>query len=239
MIDESGTSIPFGDQRLPRPHQDRSLHSAIADFEGSVFAGGVGDEDEDSLDYAVYLRRFERWVEEVGLVHDSLFPVVGGGREHDLTYVVEDASVLKFTKPSLAGYVVDFELGYPRLRIAKPLEYLRRQLLQNEIFSDNIRFVGLGGLRFNRRIVTRQPHVIGEDAGYDEITELMEGNLGFEKLRHNHVIGYEDSLAFVRADLAVFDLRPPNIIRTGAGLLIPIDCIPVKLTDRERALLGC
>ena len=231
-------SIPFGDQRLPRSNQDCPLDSAIADFEGSLFADGVGDEGEDSLDYAAYFRRFESWVQKVGLVHDSLFPMVEGGREHDLTYVVEDASVLKFTKPSLAGYVVDFELGYPRLRIAKPVEYLRRQTLQNEIFSDNIQFVGLGGLRFNRRIVTRQPHVIGQDADYDQITELMVRNLGFEKLKHNHGIGYDGSLAFVRGDLAVFDLRPPNVIRTGAGLLIPIGCIPVRLSDRDRALLG-
>jgi hypothetical protein len=45
-------------------------------------------------------------------------------------------------------------------------------------------------------------------------------------------------LAFVREDIAVFDLRPANVVRTENGLIVPIDSIPVRLNARARMILG-
>lgn len=67
---------------------------------------------------------------------------------------------------------------------------------------------------------------------------LMVDDLGFEKLRHNFGIGYEDSYAFVRDDAAVFDLRPANVFATATGLLVAIDSIPVRLTPETRAMFA-
>lgn len=77
-------------------------------------------------------------------------------------------------------------------------------------------------------MVTRQPDIIGEAASDSEIVDLMVGVLGFAQLSKEAVLGYENSLAFLRESVAVFDLRPANVVRTSEGLIVPIDCIPVR-----------
>jgi len=161
-----------------------------------------------------------------------------GGREHDLTYDSATASWLKFTKPSKAGYVVSFEFGSPTLEPGLPLEYLKRLRLQNEIFLDQVTFVGVGGHRNHSTIITRQPDIPGEPADPSEIILLMTRELGFEILPARFSVGYQDSLAFIREDVAVFDLRPANVVRTPDGLIIPIDSIPVRLDEKARAILA-
>jgi hypothetical protein len=154
--------------------------------------------------------------------------------EHDVIFEHESGTVLKFTKPGRAAYVVNFDLGTPKMVPGMPLEYLKRLILQNEIFADNVSFVGLGGEPDNRRIITRQNIVEGRPARWEEIIRLMVEELGFTKLRHNHGIGYEDSYAFVRDDAVVFDMRPANVFTTDDGIVIPVDCIPVKLPPEKR-----
>jgi hypothetical protein len=145
---------------------------------------------------------------------------------------------LKFTKPSAAGYVVSFEFGHPSLEPALPLEYLERLQLQNEIFLDQVTFVGIGGHPYRPTIITRQPDIPGEPATPPEIEYLMTHELGFELLPARFSIGYQDSLAFIRNGGAVFDLRPANVVRTPEGLIVPIDSIPVRLDETARAILA-
>ena len=161
-----------------------------------------------------------------------------GGREHDLTFDQTTGTWLKFTKASKAGYVVGFETGVPALEPGLPLEYLGRLSLQNEGFGDAVVFVGIGGDRYQPRIITRQPDVPGEDASYDDIRRMMTECLGFDALAEEFLLGYADSLAFIREDIAVFDLRPANVVRTAEGLIVPIDCIPVRLRAAARLILG-
>ena len=92
-------------------------------------------------------------------------------------------------------------------------------------------------MRHRARILTRQPHIRGEDATPHEIVFLMTAELGFRLLPEHFSVGYADSLAFVREDVAVFDLRPANVVRTDEGLIVPIDAIPYRLDDRARAIL--
>ena len=47
-----------------------------------------------------------------------------------------------------------------------------------------------------------------------------------------------ESLAFLRDEDAVFDLRPANVVKTPGGLIIPIDSIPVRLDAASRAIFG-
>ncbi len=110
-----------------------------------------------------------------------------------------------------------------------PLDYLERLILQNEIFADNLSFVGVCGESDGRRIITRQNIVEGRAGRWEEIVRLMVDELGFSKLRHNHGIGYDDSYAFVRDNAVVFDMRPANVFATADGIIVPVDCIPVRL----------
>lgn len=221
---------------LPRPDQDRPLESAIAEFGGGLPPNGAGDGDEDPPDYADCFRSLEEKARELGILYDGLQPAVEGGREHDITYDPRTGTCLKFTKPAKAAYVVSFDPGYPSLAPALPLEYLARQALHNEIFADTICFVGVAGERFHRRIVTRQRHIHGSAASWEQIIRLMVDKLGFVKLRHNHGIGYEDSYAFLCDDVAVFDLRPANVILDDSGVIVPIDSIPVRLDPFTRGM---
>jgi hypothetical protein len=115
-----------------------------------------------------------------------------------------------------------------------PLEYLERLILHNEVFGDFTHFVGIGGVPYHRRIITRQERVKGREAGWDEIMRLMVNELGFVKLRHNFGIGYQDSYAFLRDDVAVFDMRPANVFMTAPGVVVAVDSIPVRLSECTR-----
>ena len=163
-----------------------------------------------------------------------MLPSIIGGVEHDVLPAPHTGTILKFTKPGKAAYIVDFDLGTPRMTPAFPEDYLDRLVLQEEIFAFAISFVGLGGEAGSRRIITRQNIVVGRPARWEEIIRLMVDELGFTKLRHNHGIGYEDSYAFVRDDAVVFDMRPANVFVTESGLVVPVDGIPVKLPPGKR-----
>ena len=83
-------------------------------------------------------------------------PHTAGGREHDVVFEPEKEHWIKYTKPGLAGYIVDWEEnGRTWLRNATPLEYLARLRRQNELFQDSIELAGLwrvgrGGRRIRR-----------------------------------------------------------------------------------------
>jgi hypothetical protein len=222
------------DATLPRADQDRSLESAIDDFRRVSPTNGEVDGDEDQADYADYFRSIEAEARRLGVFYDGLQPAIEGGREHDLIFDEATNTVLKFTKPAKAAYVVTFEFGSPRLVPGLPVQYLERQALHNELFADNIRFVGVGGDASLRRIITRQNRITGREARWDEITRFMTEELGFTKLRHNYGIGYEDSYGFVRGDVAVFDLRPANVVISESGIFDVIDSIPVRLNEDSR-----
>lgn len=84
-------------------------------------------------------------------------------------------------------------------------------------------------------LLQRQQIVKGRPARREEIVRMMN-ELGFTKLRNNHGIGYEDSYAFLRDDAVVFDLRPANVFVTEDGIVVPVDCIPVRLPPGKRAI---
>ncbi len=219
---------------LPPKSKDRSLDDAFNQFKSVLSTDGELDWSETYLDRSEQYQLMEQEARKLGVLYEGLEPVVEGGREHDLLFDDKNGSVLKFTKPSSAGYVVDFMDEKPRLTNGDPLEYLQRLNLHNEVFGDFTQFVGLGGLKNNRRIMTRQPAVVGRKSTYEEIEKLMVEDLGFTKLPHTYGIGYDESIAFIRDDVAVFDLRPANLFTTDTGMVIAIDSIPVRLNETNR-----
>jgi hypothetical protein len=224
-------------KQLPQTDCDRALIEAYDDLaERLCPSGPYGEIDEWSI-YDESLRRLVRWAEETGCFFENLQPLKEGGREHDLIFIEEESCWLKFTKPAASGYVVSFKTGVPALEPALPLEYLDRLILQNEIFADNITFVGVAGTRQQPRIITRQPHLMGEGASREEIISMMVDGLGFKLLQSRYSVGYAESLAFVNNNVAVFDLRPANVVHTTEGVIAPIDAIPTRLNPDERMIL--
>ncbi len=222
---------------LPEPDRDCALIEACNDLAGCLCPGGTDGEIDEWSIYDESLRRIVRWAEERGCFYEGLQPLIEGGREHDLTFVEQGVFWLKFTKPYAAGYVVSFDFGAPALEPALPLEYLERLILQNELLADSVTFVGVAGTRVQPRIVTRQPHLEGEGATPDEIIAMMVDDLDFRQLPERFSVGYADSLAFVRNDVAVFDLRSANVVRTPEGVISPIDAIPVRLGEIGKRIL--
>jgi hypothetical protein len=222
-------------RKLLGTNQDRSIKAAEDEFRRILRADGTLDGDEDDSDFILrQIVSLENGAAKKGFLYRGLTPDLRGGVEHDIIFDGATGTVLKFTKPDKAAYAVNFDLGAPRMASATPLEYLDRLDLNNEIFGDNVRFGGVASDREGRRIVTRQDIVKGRPAEWQEISQLMS-DLGFTKLRHNHGIGYEDSHAFIRDDVVVFDLRPANVFVTNDGVAIPVDCIPVRLPRGKRA----
>lgn len=222
---------------LPEPDRDRSLIEAYDDLGRSLRPGGTDGQIDEWSVYEESFRGLVKWAEEKGCFFEGLQPLIEGGREHDLTFLEQGVFWLKFTKPSSAGYVVSFDSGTPLLEPALPLEYLERLIFQNEIFADSIKFVGVAGTRINPRIVTRQPHVDGDGATPQEIIAMMVDALEFTLLPERFSVGYADSLAFLRDDFAVFDLRSANVVRTPEGVITPIDAIPVRLGEIGQRIL--
>jgi hypothetical protein len=227
----------LNERDLPSQNRDRSLIEVCNDLARRLCSSGPDGEIDEWSIYDESLRRLVNWAEEAGCFFENLQPLKEGGREHDLTFIEDGAFWLKFTKPSAAGYVISFDLNAPRLEPALPVEYLDRLALQNSLFADCITFVGVAGTRLKPRILTRQPHVKGEAADPDEIVSMMVENLDFRKLSNRFSVGYADSLAFARDDVAVFDLRSANVVRTPAGIITPIDAIPVRLDTASRTIL--
>ena len=235
LPDEYTQHIEGEARKLPGPDQDRSLEAVSDDFRRVLSADGTLDGDEDSLDHLrEQFRSLEREAARSGYLYEELTRLKIGGVEHDVVFDFESGTILKFTKAGKAAYVVSFDLGTPKMVPAMPLEYLERLMLQNEIFADNLGFVGVGGEPDGRRIITRQNIVEGRAARWEEIIRLMVDELGFSKLRHNHGIGYDDSYAFIRDDAVVFDMRPANVFATEDGVIVPVDCIPVRLPAGKR-----
>lgn len=235
MPDDAERAADAKNSVLPQPGQDRDFESATHDFRKVLSPNGNVYGREDHLYRSEQFQRIESEAERLGYLYKELLPVVVGGREHDLTFDEVTGTVLKFTKPLKAAYVVRVLDGRPKLFDGYPIEYLERMALHEEIFGIKSSFVGIGGEENNRRIITRQDLVEGKPAWWEDITKMMVNDLGFTKMQGNLGIGYADSYAYIRDDVAVFDMRPANVFQTADGLLIAVDSIPVRLTDSNRA----
>lgn len=151
-----------------------ALAKAHAHLRGGVCADGLGDGDDAEADWDQRERQWsqlQEWCADAGRMMEAPGPDLAGGREHDVIFQTETGLWAKYTKPGLAGFIVDWEeTGKPYLRNALPSEYLKRLLRQNELFHDGIGFAGLWREgRGGWRIRTTQPDVPGRRATMEEI----------------------------------------------------------------------
>jgi hypothetical protein len=145
------------------------------------------------------------------------------GNEHQVWFEENTRTYLKATWHDFFGLlVVHRPLEEPK---ASPISYLERWDLHNEVFGDQIAF--LGALQTDRglRLLIRQPAIAGTPATDEQIRRFFteSGWLPF-------VI--EDNLAFFDPErgIVISDTHRGNIILMQDGLLAPIDLRVQRLT---------
>ena len=125
--------------------------------------------------------------------------------------------------------------GRLALGTALPTEYLRRLDLQNELFGDKVRIIGL--TRANRFVIT-QPTLRGGEPSENEIRDVLEEG-GWQRVP----ITAQDLPAQLMGsawwhdeeELVLLDARKPNFKKTQFGVL-PIDLIIADLIPEMRDL---
>ncbi len=120
------------------------------------------------------------------------------------------------------------------IETALPSEYLRRLELQNELFGDHIRVVGL--TRANRFVIS-QPTLRGGEPGETEIRDLLL-EAGWQRVPiqvQNLPIPLMGAAWWHDAEnLVLLDARKPNFKLTDYGVL-PIDLILADLSQEMRS----
>ena len=147
-----------------------------------------------------------------------------------------DRRWLKFTKWNSAGYTVDLETGEPLFLPATPRAYLERLRLQNEVFGDDLQFLGIQADGHNLRLVTSQPDIVGEAPSAEELDRHLHEHFGCRRLAIPSM-GYHKSLSCLSGNLGLFDVHPANAVLVSGGVLVPIDFILVEFDGTGRALL--
>jgi len=138
------------------------------------------------------------------------------GNEHQVWFQQETQSYLKATWPGFFGLLVIHRPHEEHK--ASPVAYLERWELHNDVFGDQIVFLGALETEAGLRLLIRQPAIAGKPATDEEIHRFFtdSGWLPF-------VI--DGNLAFFDPErkIVISDTHRGNIILMEDGLLAPID----------------
>lgn len=195
---------------------DSALHAAESFIAGSPESGTSCD--GSGAAFTATFSALAEWGEQRGLIREETeFAFFarqpdGHGDEHQAWFHPESRRWFKATYPNRFG------LAWGRDDTATPHEYLRRLILQNIYFGDDIRLVALANCGGKLRVVTSQPHIAGEPAAYDEIQQWFVA-LEFTQLNAGNRIAWY----YAPENLLVADAHEGNVIRTPHESLIPID----------------
>lgn len=136
---------------------------------------------------------------------------------------VESDPVIKITHADCFGKAYPRVDGIPKHCDATPLEYFTRQLLSNEVFSDDVRLERvILDLEGAIRVVTTQPFVVGTQPQQNEVHDAMR-DLGFEPFES--VDGEPMTNDWFRESdrVLAFDCHAGNYIKTRDGWVLAID----------------
>lgn len=138
------------------------------------------------------------------------------GNEHQVWYRPESKEVIKATWPDFFRLLV-IHRPYEEPK-ASPIAYLERWHLHNEIFGDQVTFLGALLSDSGLRLLIRQPAIAGNPATLEEIRRFFtdSGWIPFE---------IEGNIAFFDPErkIVISDTHRGNIILMADGLLAPID----------------
>lgn len=180
----------------------------------SRFQGG-------STYYHAELAVFQRYAEEHGLLLTSAPPELSQapadeGNEHQVWYLPAEEVFLKATWPGFFGLLVIHRSSEENK--ASPIAYLERWLLHNEIFGDQVSFLGALQSDAGLRLLIRQPAIAGTPATEEEIRRFFTDS-GWKPF----VVEGNTAFFDPRRQLVVSDTHRANIILMDDGLLAPID----------------
>lgn len=138
------------------------------------------------------------------------------GNEHQVWFQQDSQTYLKATWPDFFGLLVVHRPHEEHK--ASPIAYLERWHLHNEVFGDQVVFLGALETDAGLRLLIRQPAIAGTPATDGQIRSfftdsgwlpfVIEGNIAFFDPERNIVIS---------------DTHRGNIILMADGLLAPID----------------
>ena len=175
------------------------------------------------------------WAREGGrLIEPSFYlpRLEDAGEEHRVWLDEASQRYFKATHAGRFGFcVIALDDGMAELTGATPFEYLERLQLQNQLFTDDIRLVGVALERGQAVIVTSQEAIRGTEVKAEEIETFMR-KLWFQPLT-SLSLGRPGALAFYRDldEVAAFDAHPGNFVKDDNGVVLPIDLILVRADE--------
>ena len=128
--------------------------------------------------------------------------------------------VIKITLPGFYGRYARMKLSGIEMGPAKPLEYLDRLTLHNQLFEDDATVLGIVADKAGPRIAIAQPLVVGERPTTVQVVTFMAG-LGFAPRLNASAFWREEDR------VAVFDAHAGNFLRGPSGQIFVIDVIPI------------
>jgi hypothetical protein len=172
--------------------------------------------------YLEEVRIFRAYAAERGLCHlpDALPELSRApddeGNEHQVWFQPATNTYLKVTWRDFFGMLVLHRQDEDER--ASPIAYLERWQLHNELFGDNVRFLGALEENGRLRMVIQQQAIEGEPATLEQIHAFFTGN-GWKRFTANGEVAYFDPVRQV----AISDTHRGNLILMEDGLLAPID----------------
>jgi hypothetical protein len=110
--------------------------------------------------------------------------------------------------------------------MASPIAYLERWSLHNELFGDDVRFLGALATESGLRLLIEQPAIAGTPATEEEIQRFFTDS-GWRRFIIEGNVAYFDP----ERRVAISDTHRGNIILMEDGLLAPIDLRAQLLTS--------
>jgi hypothetical protein len=164
---------------------------------------------------------FHSYAEEVGLYLSEppsalSRPPDDEGNEHQVWYLPGTEAVLKATWPDFFGLLVIHRPNEEHK--ASPIAYLERWQLHNELFGDQVTFLGALQTAAGLRLLIRQPAIAGTPATDEQIRQFFTDS-GWSSFVIEGNIAYYDPTRHV----VISDTHRGNIIMMDDGLLAPID----------------
>jgi hypothetical protein len=138
------------------------------------------------------------------------------GNEHQVWYLPDTETVLKATWPDFFGMLVVHRADEDPQ--ASPIAYLERWVLHNELFGDEVQFLGAFQTEAGLRLLIRQPAIAGQPATDAEIDRFFRES-GWKRFIVDGNTAYFDPARQV----VISDTHRGNIILMDDGLLAPID----------------
>jgi len=138
------------------------------------------------------------------------------GNEHQVWYRPESKAVLKATWPDFFGLLVIHRPNEEHK--ASPIAYLERWSLHNELFGDEVRFLGALAADNGLRLLIQQPAIAGTPATDEEIQTYFTSS-GWQRFIIEGNVAYFDP----KRRVVISDTHRGNIILMDDGLFAPID----------------